>query len=209
MYLHINYLDIKIHHGQYTSKKLDVKRLDMKIFWRYTSSMEHDHVDTILAQWRRERPDLDPSPMGVFGRIWRAERRLSRALDATFARFELNVGEFDVLATLRRSGSPYHLTPTELFRDLMLSSGAMTNRLDRLEQAGLIARLPDPSDRRGTLVALTTRGQELVDAAVAAHLANEQHLLEALSLDEREQLAQLLRKLLRSLEERSSDDPAA
>jgi DNA-binding MarR family transcriptional regulator len=163
--------------------------------------MERDHVDDILAQWRRERPDLDPAPMGVIGRISRAARRLDRALDTTFSAFELNGGEFDVLATLRRSGPPYRLTPTRLFTDLMLSSGAMTNRLDRLERAGLIARTPDPSDRRGTLVGLTPRGLELVDAAVTAHLANEERLLDGLSSAEREQLAGLLRKLLRSLAE--------
>jgi DNA-binding MarR family transcriptional regulator len=164
--------------------------------------MERDHVDNILAQWQRERPDLDPTPMGVIGRISRAARTLGRALDTTFAGFGLNSGEFDVLATLRRAGPPYRLTPTALFTDLMLSSGAMTNRLDRLEQAGLIARTPDPSDRRGTLVGLTPRGQELVDAVVTAHVANEHHLLAALSSVEREQLAQLLRTLLRSLEDR-------
>lgn len=162
--------------------------------------MEHDHVDAILAQWRRERPDLDPAPMGVIGRIRRIERLLGRALDATFAQFGLNSGEFDVLATLRRSGAPYQLTPTALFTSLMLSSGAMTNRLDRLEQAGLIARAPDPSDRRGTLVGLTPRGLELIDAAVAAHLANEARLLAALLPGERDQLAGLLRRLLCALE---------
>lgn len=166
--------------------------------------MEHDRVDDILAQWRRERPDLDPSPMGVIGRISRAERSLGRALEALFATFGLNRGEFDVLATLRRSGPPYRLTPTALFTELMLSSGAMTNRLDRLEQAGLIERTPDPADRRGTLVGLTPQGRELVDAAVAAHLANEQHLLHALSPAEQEQLAQLLRTLLCSLEHGSN-----
>lgn len=161
-----------------------------------------DRVDIILAQWRRERPDLNPSPMGVVGRISRAAQILSRALEATFATFELNGGEFDVLATLRRAGSPFRLTPTALFTELMLSSGAMTNRLDRLERAGLIARLPDLSDRRGTLVELTPKGRELVDAAVAAHLDNEYRLLAALSDAEQEQLAQLLRKLLRSHEPR-------
>jgi len=176
--------------------------------------MEPDHVDSILAQWRRERPDLDPAPMGVIGRIARAARTLSRALDTTFTRFGLNSGEFDVLATLRRAGPPYRLTPTRLFTELMLSSGAMTNRLDQLERAGLITRTPDPSDRRGTLVGLTERGQELVDTVVTAHLANEQRLLAALSFAEREQLAQLLRKLLRSLDDGAgsgnrNDEPAA
>jgi DNA-binding MarR family transcriptional regulator len=161
--------------------------------------MEHDHVDHIQAQWRRERPDLDPSPMGVIGRISLSARSLSRGLDATFASFGLNSGEFDVLATLRRSGPPYQLTPTGLFTDLMLSSGAMTNRLDRLERAGLITRAPDPTDRRGTLVGLTPHGLELIDAAIVAHLQTEEGLLAALAPDEREQLAGLLRKLLLSL----------
>ena len=165
--------------------------------------MEHDHVDTILAQWQREKPDLDARPMAVVGRISRSAKALSRALDTTFARFGLNGGEFDVLATLRRSGAPYRLTPTELFKDLMLSSGAMTNRLDQLERAELIERIPDPSDRRGTLVGLTAHGIDLVDTAVAAHLANEHRLLHALSSDEREHLADLLRKLLCSLENHS------
>jgi DNA-binding MarR family transcriptional regulator len=162
--------------------------------------MEQDHVDSIIAQWRRERPDLDPSPMGVIGRISRAERTLGRSLEAVFTQFGLNRGEFDVLATLRRSGPPFRLTPTGLFTDLMLSSGAMTNRLDRLEQAGLIVRTPDPADRRGILVGLTDHGRALVDAAVAAHLENEHRLLAALTLAEREQLAHLLRKLLQSQE---------
>lgn len=164
--------------------------------------MERDRVDEILDQWRRERPDLDPAPMAVIGRISRAARALGRGLDRTFARFGLNAGEFDVLATLRRAAPPHHLTPTALFTELMLSSGAMTNRLDRLEQAGLIARAPDPLDRRGTLVGLTPAGLELIDVAVAEHLANERALLAALSPAEQSQLAQLLRALLRSLEDR-------
>lgn len=168
--------------------------------------MSDDHVDAILAQWRRERPDLDPAPMGVIGRISRAAHTIGRALEANFADFGLNRGEFDVLATLRRSGPPHRLTPTALFTDLMLSSGAMTNRLDRLEQAELIVRLPDPADRRGTLVGLTPAGMALVDAALAAHLTKEQQLLGALSPAEREQLAQLLRRLLISLEHSSADN---
>jgi len=166
--------------------------------------MEHDHVDSVLAQWRRERPDLDPSPMGVVGRISRASQALGRSIETVLGGFGLGRGEFDVLATLRRSGPPYRLTPTALFTDLMLSSGAMTNRLDRLEQAGLIERMPDPSDRRGTLVGLTARGRELVDTALTAHLANEQRLLDALSPDERADLARLLRKLLCALEDRTN-----
>lgn len=180
---------------------LNVKIFDIKINLGIIEYMEYDHVDSILAQWQRENPELDASPMAVVGRISRAAKTLSRALDATFTQFDLNGGEFDVLATLRRSGSPYRLTPTELFKDLMLSSGAMTNRLDQLERAELIERTPDPSDRRGTLVGLTARGLALINAAVTAHLANEHRLLHALSSDEREQLAGLLRKLLCSLDD--------
>ncbi|HMO56577.1 MAG TPA: MarR family transcriptional regulator [Roseiflexaceae bacterium] len=165
--------------------------------------MEQDRVDTILAQWRRERPDLDPAPMGIIGRIARADRILGRAIEARFAHFGLNRGEFDVLATLRRNGPPYRLTPTGLFTELMLSSGAMTNRLDRLEQAGWIARIPDPTDRRGVLVELTPQGIELVDVVVASHLENEERLLAALTAAEREQLAALLRTLLIQLEQSS------
>lgn len=161
--------------------------------------MNNDHVDLILAQWQRERPDLDPSPMGVIGRIARLSLILGRALEDTFAEYGLSRGEFDVLATLLRSGPPYALTPTMLFRDLMLSSGAMTNRLDRLERAGLVQRTPDPSDRRGTLIGLTSTGQERVSQALVAHVANETRLLAGLSPAQRTQLATLLRVLLLSL----------
>lgn len=160
--------------------------------------MTQDQVDVILEQWSRERPDLDPSPMGVIGRISRASRYIDQFLQQNFAQFSLNGGEFDVLATLRRSGAPYQLTPTALFSSLMLSSGAMTNRLDRLENAGYIERQPHPNDRRGTLVTLTTQGLELIDSVVAAHIATEQKILASLTPEEQQVLAGLLRKLLLS-----------
>lgn len=160
--------------------------------------MTQDQVDAILEQWFRERPDLDPSPMGVIGRISRASRYIDQFLQQNFAQFGLNGGEFDVLATLRRSGAPYQLTPTALFSSLMLSSGAMTNRLDRLENAGYIERQPHPNDRRGTLVTLTTQGLELIDSVVAAHIATEQKILTSLTPEEQQVLAGLLRKLLLS-----------
>lgn len=162
--------------------------------------MEQDHVDLILEQWARERPDLDASPMGVIGRTMRASRSLDRGLQEAFRPFGIAGWAFDVLATLRRSGPPFRLTPTALSETLMLSSGAMTNRLDHLERAGLIERLPDPADRRGVLVALTPEGRTLIDEAVAAHVANEHRLLGALSPEERQTLAALLRKLLLSLD---------
>ncbi|MFB2833253.1 MarR family winged helix-turn-helix transcriptional regulator [Floridanema evergladense] len=109
--------------------------------------MNTDPVDTILAQWQTERPDLDVSPMGIIGRMGRLTKHLERALQAVFSDFDLQGGEFDVLATLRRSSQPYQLSPTMLFNTLMISSGTMTHRIDRLEQAGLVQRIPDPGDR--------------------------------------------------------------
>ena len=163
--------------------------------------MNADPVDAILAQWQRERPDLDVSPMGIIGRMGRLTKYLERALQQTFSDFGLNVGEFDVLATLRRSGQPYQLTPTELFNTLMVSSGTMTHRIDRLERADLVKRMDDPSDRRGTLIQLTDKGFNAIEKAVEAHVANEHRLLSALDEAERKVLAQLLRKLLISFEE--------
>ncbi len=164
-------------------------------------SRPNDPVDKILAQWARERPDLDVSPMGLIGRTTRLANYLRKAIGQTFAEFGLLPGEFDVLATLRRSGSPYQLSPTELFKSMMVSSGTMTNRIDRLESSALVRRIPDPGDRRGTLICLTDKGFELIDAAVTAHVANEHRILEALDDSEKEALAQLLSKLLLSFEE--------
>lgn len=160
--------------------------------------MKADQVDFILEQWSRERPDLDPSPMGVIGRISRASRYIDQFLQENFARFGLNSGEFDVLATLRRAGEPYQLTPTALFSSLMLSSGAMTNRLDRLENAGYIERKPHPTDRRGILVTLTVKGLDVIDLAVVGHIAYEQQILSTLTTEEQKVIADLLRKLLLS-----------
>lgn len=163
--------------------------------------MEQDHVDFIQAQWAQQKPELDTSPMGVIGRISRISRHLDNLLQRNYSRFDLNGGEFDVLATLRRSGPPYQLIPTQLFNSLMLSSGAMTNRLDRLEEAGLIKRSPNPDDRRGILVTLTGEGLALMDKAYPAHIANEEQILAVLTTAERETLTQLLRKLLLSFED--------
>lgn len=162
--------------------------------------MDFDPVDKILVQWQRERPDLDVSPMGIIGRITRLAKHLEQAIQETFSEFGLTVGEFDVLATLRRSGHPYQLSPTELFNTLMVSSGTMTHRIDRLEQSELVQRIPDPSDRRGTQIKLTDKGLKVIGKAVEAHVINEHRILSALEASEREALIQLLRKLLVSLE---------
>ncbi|MFZ0030738.1 MAG: MarR family transcriptional regulator [Candidatus Cybelea sp.] len=158
-----------------------------------------DRIDRILAQWKRERPDLDTRAMGLVGRIQRAAAALRPRLDDTHGLSGLQGESFDVLASLRRSGRPYQLSPTQLYREMMLTSGAMTNRIDGLEKAGLVLRRPDPQDRRGTLVRLTAKGKALIDTATTGHVANEQRLLAVLSEREQRQLAELLRKLLLSL----------
>lgn len=143
--------------------------------------------------------------MLVFGRLSEAATRAGERLMSVFVQYGLQRGEFDVLATLRRSGAPFALTPTELYEATMVTSGAMTNRLDRLEKAGLIARKPHPSDRRATVVELTGKGRTLVDEAVTAHVANEHRMLAGLGAEERDMLAALLEKLLESLDKPASD----
>jgi DNA-binding MarR family transcriptional regulator len=156
---------------------------------------DRDGVDDIIEQWGRERPDLDVSPIGVIGRISRLARELEQRLEPVYRANGLEPGWYDVLATLRRAGPPYRLRPSEFSGTLMLTSSGTTKRLDKLEQAGLIARAPDPGDRRGTLITLTPAGHDLLDTAIEAHVANEHGLLGTLSADERGMLADLLRKL--------------
>jgi len=156
---------------------------------------ERDGVDEILEQWARERPDLDATPIGVVGRISRLARELEARLEPVYREHGLEPGWHDVLATLRRQGPPYRLRPSDLTGALMVSSGGTTKRLDRLEQAGLVARAPDPGDRRGTLITLTKAGLELIDALTGAHLDNERRMLDGLSEAELRRLAGLLRKL--------------
>ncbi len=157
--------------------------------------LEDDPVERLLAQWRRERPDVDPSPMGVVGRVSRVARRIDLAQRATFARYDLDPAAFDVLATLRRSGAPFTLSAGELMRTAMVTSGAITQRLDRLEARGLVRRGPHPDDGRVVLVSLTDEGRHLVDRVLPDHLATEERLLAALSAEQRATLAGLLRTL--------------
>jgi DNA-binding MarR family transcriptional regulator len=156
---------------------------------------ERDGVDRILEQWREARPDLDPSPIGIVGRVSRLARELEQRLEPVYQAHGLEPGWHDVLATLRRTGPPFRLRPTDLTESLMLTSSGTTKRLDRLEQAGLVQREPDPGDRRGTLISLTPAGHELIDSVTEAHLANERRILAALDETEQRQLADLLRKL--------------
>lgn len=161
-----------------------------------------DHVDHILEQWAQQRPDLDVSPMGIIGRMSRLSRFLERSIAAVLTRYGLNEPQFAVLAALRRAGPPHTLSPTDLYNGLLVSSGAMTNRLERLAAAGLVERVPDPGDGRSLLVALTDKGQRVINEAVAAHTANEHRLLSSLTAEERAQLADVLRRLLLQFEDR-------
>jgi DNA-binding MarR family transcriptional regulator len=163
---------------------------------------EQDRIDELVAQWAHERPDLELGPMATLGRLARLHANLLRAVESVFAEHDLQVGEFDVLATLRRVGEPFATTPSALARQLMLSPAGMTSRLDRLEARGLVERRPAPDDRRSTPVTLTKEGRAVVDAAVTDHVANEARLVSALSATEQRTLDRLLRKLLVQFEGR-------
>ena len=154
-----------------------------------------DEVDRLVAAWARERPDLDVQPLEILSRVTRLARHLDRARRIAFETHELEVWEFDVLAALRRAGRPYVLSPGQLLAQTMVTSGTMTNRVDRLEVRGLVQRLPDPADRRGVHVRLTPRGKERVDAALADLLARERELLSSLTVRQQENLSGLLRQL--------------
>lgn len=158
-----------------------------------------DAVDALTAQWRRERPDVDVWPMEVVGRVSRLSRLLERGLRDLFAEHGLESFEFDVLATLRRSGAPYELTAGALLKAAMVTSGAITNRIDKLEAKGLVQRVRDSGDRRTVRIRLTERGLKLIDELLAAHVANEARLLSGLAPADRDHLVVLLRGLLESL----------
>ena len=158
--------------------------------------MSEDDIDRLIAGWARERPDLDLFPMSAVARLLRAAGAVNAQLERTAREHGLQVPEGDVLFTLRRSGEPYRLQPSDLSAKLLVSSGTLTNRLDRLERKGLIERIPHPTDRRSTEVALTKKGFELADGVVAEHVESERRMLAGLSAAELERLDGLLRKLL-------------
>jgi len=158
-----------------------------------------DHVGRIMAQWNRERPDLDVSPQGVIGRLHRLAIRLTEELVAVYGEYGLGEGEFDVLATLRRAGAPYELAPGDLARWTMVSSGAVTKRVDRCVEQGWVTRRVSDRDHRGRVVALTASGLEVIDRAFEAHMANEHRLVGMLDQMERARLAHLLEKWGRAL----------
>ncbi|MFG3050240.1 MarR family winged helix-turn-helix transcriptional regulator [Kitasatospora sp. NPDC048239] len=155
-----------------------------------------DEVDRLVAAWRRERPDLDVEPLEVLSRVSRLARHLDRARRTAFAEHGLEPWEFDVLTALRRAGSPYQLSPGQLLTQTLVTSGTMTNRIDRLTGKGLVKRLPDPDDRRGVLVRLTDDGRDRADQALAGLLAHERELLAQLTSGQQGELAGLLRQLV-------------
>jgi len=169
--------------------------------------METDPIDRLIGQWKRERPELDASPMAVVGRILRLAGVLERSVEETLRPFGLSLWQFDVLATLRRTGTPYRLSPTQLMKEVMLSSGAMMNRIDRLEAMGLVQRQPEPNDRRSVQIVLTAKGKRLIDRAIAVRFEEAASTVGALGGRERQSLERSLQKLLQVVERpRNSGD---
>ncbi|WP_454849617.1 MarR family winged helix-turn-helix transcriptional regulator [Rhizobium binxianense] len=165
-----------------------------------------DHVDRLRAQWEKELPDLDTEPMSILGRAYRLSNLVRPSIEATFAEFGLDRGEFDVIGTIRRAGPPYRMTPTELYRQLMISSGGLTHRLDRLEKAGLVSRERSAQDGRSFVVVLTEAGVERAGLAFREDMRREAGYIEGLAPAEREQLAALLRTLLGAIESRQTEE---
>ncbi|WFS00927.1 MarR family winged helix-turn-helix transcriptional regulator [Rhizobium tumorigenes] len=159
-----------------------------------------DHVDRILEQWSRERPDLDTAPMGLLGRLGRLHTHLMREVETTLAEHGLTPASFDVMATLRRAGAPYRLSPGELIAATMVTSGTMTNRIDQLEKQGLVARLSNPQDGRSVLIGLTDKGLSVIEDAVTAHVAKQQRITACLSAEEFAALDGLLARYLAHFE---------
>jgi DNA-binding MarR family transcriptional regulator len=159
-----------------------------------------DHIERILSQWRQERPDLQVAPMGTIGRIKLLNQLLMREMEKIWSAHGLNGASFDVLATLRRSGSPYALSPGDLMASTMVTSGTMTNRIDQLVKAELVKRVRNPEDGRGFLVSLTPQGRELIDDVVTAHVEAQRKLVAVLTDEQRTQLDSLLRQFLHGIE---------
>jgi DNA-binding MarR family transcriptional regulator len=163
-------------------------------------SDQPDRVDHVIEQWRRERPDLDPSAKAVTGRVVRAGDLIRRRMSEALAPLGVRDGDYGLLSALRRAGDPFELSPTELRRHLLITSGGLTLQIERMERSDLVARRPNPDDGRGTLVRLTPHGRDVVDQAMARHADLEHELMAGLSAEEADTLAGLLRKLLRDLD---------
>ncbi len=161
--------------------------------------MANDHVDGIITEWRRERPDLDVRPIGVIGRLHRLALALTEQLSIVYREHDLSEGEFDVLAALRRAGEPFERAPGDLAQHTMVTSGAMTKRVDRLEEAGLVTRRVSQADGRGRVIALTAAGRERIDRAFEAHVANEHRLLATLDPADRAAIEPILTRWLATI----------
>ena len=164
-----------------------------------------DHIDKIIAQWRRERPDLDTRPMALIGRMGRIRSHLSREMEKTFAAHGLNAASFDMLATLRRSGAPYRLSPGALMSTTMVTSGTMTNRIDQLEKAGLVERQKNPEDGRSVDIQLTPKGFALIDGALEDHCETQKRLTAQLSDEDFAALDILMTRFLECFETNTQD----
>lgn len=164
--------------------------------------MNKDNVDLIIEQWKNEMPELKTNAMAIWGRMKRIAKFSERRLGDNFSKFTLNNGEFDVLATLRRSGGEFKLKPTELYNLLMVTSGAMTNRIDTLEKKGLVIRVNDTEDRRTVYVKLTEEGLRIINNAVYEHVSREEELLTMLTEEEKETFNCILRKINLNLEKK-------
>jgi DNA-binding MarR family transcriptional regulator len=167
------------------------------------SIVQPDLIDRIVTDWRIALPNLDPSSLELVGRVLVLAQRLEERVSAVLADHNLSLGQFDILATLRRNGPRGELSPSELLRNVALSSGGMTARLDKLEEAGLIARKPDPIDRRMLVIELTSQGEKVIDAAAAARFAEARHSLPEFDSSEFKVLEELLRRWLGNLDERT------
>jgi DNA-binding MarR family transcriptional regulator len=204
-YLDIELLDVETLVVTY----LDVKSFDIKLFGvAATTKQERDHIDRFLESIRDTLPMLDPEVEGLVDRISGLSRRFHRALDETLREFELDYAEWKLLGLLARRSDPYHSSPGQLARMMELSSGAMTNRLDRLEHAGLLRRLPDPGDRRAIQVEVTDAGRRLYEDAVGVQAKKESLVAAALSKTEKKQLNALLRRLMLEFERAEGGPPA-
>jgi DNA-binding MarR family transcriptional regulator len=200
------YLDIKI-----MLIYLDVKRYSRESLIMGTPDKQvaapADHIDRLREQWARELVDLDTEPMGILGRAYWITRHVRQGIDRSFAKFGLDAGEFDVLASLRRAGKPFTLRPTELYKTLLISSGGLTDRLDRLESAGFVRRIAAVQDGRSIVVKLTTSGKSVVEAAFRADMAVEAVYLSGLAAKDRASLARLLRMLIISMSDQLPVEP--
>jgi DNA-binding MarR family transcriptional regulator len=181
----------------------DVKYLNVKRHWKRMTAQKRDTIAGFIDGWKRERPDLDAWPLGILGRVQRLDALLVRRTEQWLAEYDLTWEAFSLIVTLRRAGKPYELRPGEINRQSLLSSGAVTNRIDRVEKLGLVERRPDARDRRGVVVRLTAKGRTLADRAIERQFAELAGVMEDLTKPERAVLGSLLSKLLLSLE---SDD---